>query len=240
MKVILSVCVLLLLVSASGRGQSTAASRSATPNFDAEIALAKQAVEAHGGSKLREMRSLLVRGSVDVSTAASPQVIPATFLNIYAGSKYVFELNNPLQPFKQVYDGEQTSSSMRGFNLPPMNRLGFPLLQHLGEQGFIITSIPADKKKKKGFRMTSPEGFYTDFYLDEKTNQVKGFDSSFEVRGRSFTTSAEIEKYRLVDGVLVPERFVQRFDTDQLTIYANFKAKDIQVNAPVDEAIFKM
>ena len=45
--------------------------------------------------------------------------------------------------------------------------------QRVGDPGFVITSLPEDKKKKRGFRITSPEGYATDFYLDEKTNQVK-------------------------------------------------------------------
>ena len=213
----------------------------AAPSFDAEVALAKLAIEAHGGSKLRGMKTLIIRGTVDVSSAASPQIIPASFVNVFAGSRYVFELNNPLQPIKQVFDGEQTSSTIRGgMQLPPLNRLGFPLLPHLGEQGFVVTALPEGKKKRKGFRMTSPEGYYTDFFLDEKSNQIKGYDSSYEVAGRKITTSVEIDKYRTVDGVLVPERYVQRFDTEQITFYADFKAKEILINAPVEDAVFKL
>ena len=43
---------------------------------------------------------------------------------------------------------------------------------------------------------------------------------------------------RVVEGVLVPERYVQRFDTEQVTIYANFKAKEIQVNTPIADDVF--
>jgi hypothetical protein len=37
---------------------------------------------------------------------------------------------------------------------------------------------------------------------------------------------------------LIPEKFSQRFDLGQLTAYADFKAKDIQVNIEVQNAIF--
>jgi hypothetical protein len=86
--------------------------------------------------------------------------------------------------------------------------------------------------------MTSPEGYYTDFYLDEKTNQIKGYDSSYDINGRVVTTSVEVDKMRVVEGVLVPERYVQRFDTEQVTVYANFKAKEILVNTEVAEEVF--
>lgn len=209
------------------------------PKFDAEIALAKLALNAHGGEKLRAMKSLIVRGSVDVTTSAFNQAIPATFVVIFAKEKYRFEILNPFQPIKQVFDGVNTSTTIRGgMTLPPINRLGLPVLPMIGETGFIITPLPSDKKKKTGFRMTSPEGYYTDFYLDEKTNQIKGYDSSYDINGRKVTTSVEVDKMRVVEGVLVPERYVQRFDTEQVTVYANFKAKEILVNTEIADDVF--
>ncbi|MEO7675113.1 MAG: hypothetical protein ABIU09_13655, partial [Pyrinomonadaceae bacterium] len=205
------------------------------------VELAKLALAAHGGDKLKAMKTLVVKGSVDVTTSAIGQVIPASFVTIFAGEKYRIEIANPFQPLKQVFDGTQTTSTIRGgFTLPPLNRLGFPLLPRLGEQGFVITGLPDGKKKKTGFRMTSPEGFYTDFYLDDKTNQIKGYDSTYEIAGRSVTTSVEIDKCRVVDGIAVPEKYSQRFDTEQMTIYANFKAKEIFVNSEVKDSIFSL
>lgn len=209
------------------------------PKYDAEIALAKLALEAHGGEKLKKMKSLVVRGSVDITTSAFNQAIPATFVMVLAGEKYRLELMNPFQPIKQVFDGVNTSTTVQGgMTLPPINRLGLPVLPMIGVPGFIITPLPEGKKKKKGFRMTSPEGLYTDFYLDEKTNQIKGYDSSYDINGRMVTTSVEVDKMRLVDGVLVPERYAQRFDTEQVTIYADFKVKEVLVNSELADDVF--
>ena len=211
-----------------------------TPNYAAEIALAKAAVEAHGGDRLRTMKTLIMRGSVDVTTSAFNQAIPATFVVILAKEKYRFEIANPFQPIKQVYDGVNVSTTIRGgMTLPPITRLGFPLLPMVGQPGFVITPLPEAKKKKKGFRMTSPEGYFTDFYLDEKTNQIKGYDSSYDINGRMVTTSVEVDKMRVIDGVTVPEKYVQRFDTEQITIYADFKTKEILVNTQVADDVFK-
>lgn len=239
--------VLILFYSASATlGQTTSSSRSTTTemsakNFTVETELAKSTLAAHGGDKLKAMRTLVIRGSVDVTTSAINQAIPATFITIFSGEKYRIEIANPFQPLKQVFDGTQTSTTIRGgFTLPPINRLGFPLLPHLGEQGFIITSLPESKKKKKGFRMTAPEGFYTDFYIDEKTNRIKGYDSTYELGGRKVTTSVEIDSYKVVDGITVPEKYAQRFDTEQITIYANFRAKEILVNSEVKDIIFSL
>jgi len=218
-------------------GQTSAAT---PPKYDAEIALAKLALAAHGGDKLKNMKSLVLRGSVDVTTSAINQAIPATFVMVLAGEKYRLELMNPFQPIKQVFDGVNTTTTIQsGWTLPPINRIGLPLLQMIGESGFVITPLPAEKKNKNGFRMTSPQGFYTDFYLDEKTNRIKGYDAGgFEIRGRKVTTSVEIDKMRLVDGVVAPERYAQRFEMEQVVVYADFKVKEILVNSELDADVF--
>jgi hypothetical protein len=244
MKTPVVVAIFILSLGVSGQGPktgSTAASApSAVANFAAEKALANQVLEAHGGSKLKAMRTLVIKGTVDLTTSAITQAIPATFVTIFAGDKYRIELANPFQPFKQVYDGVSTVSSIQGgLTLPPINRLGFPVLPKIGDPSFYITSLPENKRKKKGFRITSPEGYFTDFYLDERTNQVKGYDSSYTISGRIVTTSVEIDKYQIVEGILVPERYVQRFDTEQMPIYATFRAKEIQINTPVADDVFK-
>jgi hypothetical protein len=129
---------------------------------------------------------------------------------------------------------------MAGISLPPMNRLGLPLLTKLDDTGFVVSGLPEKLKKKKGFRITSPEGYYTDFIVDEKTLQVKEYESSYEVNGRTVTTSVAVSKYRDVEGVLLNERFSQRLDMGQFTSYADFKAKEILVNSEVRDDVFVM
>lgn len=201
--------------------------------------LAKLAIEAHGGEKLRKLKTLSVIGAVDVTASSMPQPIPATFVTIFAGDKYRVEINNPFQPLKQAFNGAETITSLsNGFLLPPFNRVGFPVLQRIGDQGFIVTALPDNKKNKKGFRVTTPEGYKTDFYLDEKTNQVKSYDSEFTMNGRSMKTVAEIDRIKLVDGVSIPEKYVQRFELGNITAFANFNAKQILVNTEVANDVF--
>lgn len=197
--------------------------------------IAKATLAAHGGDKLKNMKSLVVRGTVDI-TGAFSQVIPATFMMVIAGDRYVFELNNPFQPLKQIYDGKQKYSS--GYELPPMTSLGFPLLPKIGQTGYAISGLPENKKKKKGFRVTTADGFYTDFIVDEKTSQIKVFESSYQVNENIVTTSVEIDECQLVEGVLVPKKYSQRFDLGQATFYTNFKTKDILVNSQVADDVF--
>ena len=203
----------------------------------APIDLAKIALIAHGGDKFKNMKTLIVRGTADVSGSPST-TFPATFAMIYAGDKYRLEINNPITPFKQTYDGQNTISSVPGFSLPPINRLGLPLLAKIEEKDFVVSALPEAKKKKAGFRITSPEGYYTDFYIDEKSGQVKSYEASYEFNGRTITTAVEIDKIRDVEGVKVPERYAQRFEAAGLTIYSNFKAKEILVNTMVDDDVF--
>ncbi|HLM61374.1 MAG TPA: hypothetical protein VK308_11260, partial [Pyrinomonadaceae bacterium] len=62
----------------------------------------------------------------------------------------------------------------------------------------------------------------------------------YEVNGRTITTAVEIDKVRDVEGVKVPERYAQRFETGNLTIYSDFKAKEILVNTPIADDVFVM
>lgn len=203
--------------------------------------LANATLKAHGGDSLKKVKSLMIIGSVDVTPSTFPQKIPANFVMIFTGDKYRFELNNPFQPIKQIFDGNQTLSTVQnGFELPPVNRLGFPIIQKIGDKDFIISGLADDKEFKKGFRITSPEGYYTDFYIDKKTGQIKSFNSSYVINGNNVTTSAEIDKMRVVDGITIPEKYAQRFDLGQMTVYAEFKAKEIIVNKEIADEIFTL
>ena len=218
----------------------TAAAPAITIKADATpLELAKIALQAHGGDKFKNMKTLVMRGTADVSGSPT-QTVAATFVFVSSGEKYRIEIPNPFQPLKQVYDGEQTVSSINGFYFPPLNRIGLALLTKIGEKDFVVSALPEKSKSKNAFRITSPEGFYTDFYLNEKTGQVKSYKSSFDVGGRLVTTAVEIDKVKNVDNVIVPEQYSQRFELTNLSIYVSFKAKEILVNSPIADDVFVM
>ena len=201
--------------------------------------MATAVLAAHGGDKLKQLKSLTLSGSVDVN--AFNQAVPATFAMVFVGEKYRIDLNNPFQPIKQIYDGTQTlTNSQSAFKLPPLDRVGFYVIGRIGDATFPITALPETAKGKTGFRITAPDGNYTDFYVDAKTKQVKGYESAFEFNGMPGTTSVEIDKYRTIETVIIPEKFAQRFDLGQITIYCNFKAKEIAVNSTISPDIFVM
>lgn len=235
--VLLMALMALTAVSQDGVGVKSAAT--AKPAESSPADLAKATLAAHGGDKLKQMKTLVMRGSVDLTVTG--QTVPAAFSMVFSGEKYFFEVVSPFQQLKQVFDGRSTYSSLQGFALPPMNSLGFPLLPKIGDAGYVVSALGEKSKKRYGFRVTTPEGFYTDFYTNEKTNQLKGYDSSFETGGAQLvTTSVEIDEFQTVEGILVPKKYSQRFDLGTITAYTNFKAKEILINSPIADQVFAM
>lgn len=235
-----SIVALLLIVCVSISAQPAVNAKDPKPgaaNLEAE-SLAKAAFEAHGGDKLKKLKTLVIRGSVNVTSSAFPQAIAGGFSTVISGVKYILDIQTPFQSLKQVFDGEYTKSSLPGITLPPVTSLGFPMLPHLGENGYAVTPLSDAKKKGKGFRITAPDGFFSDFLIDENTKLIKAYESSYEFNGRTFTTSVEVDKNSIVDGLTIPERYSQRFDLGGLTAYSSFKAKEILVNSPIDDAVF--
>ena len=228
---------ILFLMTAmfTASGQSEKMTKGTKSLIDAGAA-AKAAFDAHGGVKLKSIKSLVIKGGVDVTVQT--QSLPGAFSTVISGDKYILDIQTTFQSIKQTFDGTNTVSSLNGITLPPVTTLGFPLLPKFGDSGYIVSAVPAGKRKEKGFRLTAPDGFYTDFYLDEKTGLISSYESAYEMNGRTFTTSIAVGKYRVVDGITVPERYSQRFDLGPITAYANFKAKDILINSKIDEAVF--
>jgi hypothetical protein len=233
-----AVVALMIVFAVAGISQKTGAKDPSptTGEKDAALALAKTALAAHGGDKFRQMKSIVMKGSVDLNV--SNQVLPGAFSIAMSGDKYYFEINSVVQSIKQICDGQQTYSSINGFMVPPPTSVGFAVLARVGDAGYSITPYGDEKKKRRGFRITAPDGFYTDFFVDDKTGQVKGYESAFEVGQRLITTSAEFEQFETVDGVTVPKKYSQRFDLGNLTAYANFNTKDVKVNPPMDDTAF--
>jgi hypothetical protein len=225
----------LLTAMFTASGQSEEMTRGTKPLIDAGAA-AKAAFDAHGGAKLKSIKTLVIKGGVDVTVQT--QSLPGGFSTVISGDKYILDIQTTFQSIKQTFDGTNTVSTLNGITLPPVTTLGFPLLPKFGDNGYVVSPVPVGKRKEKGFRLTAPDGFYTDFYLDEKTGLISSYESAYEMNGRTFTTSIAVDKYRVVDGITIPEKYSQRFDLGPITAYANFKAKDILINSKIDDAVF--
>ncbi len=197
------------------------------------IELARAAYLAHGGERFRNLKNMVLRGSVDLYAPNSTQALVGQFAVVQAGDKFRMEIQSPAFTMRTIYDGERTYSSMPQFQLPPINKYGYNLLLHIGEPGYTISALP--DKKKIGFRVTTQEGSTTDFYLDPKTGRIQRFTIPL---GDGISYSVEHKTLKEMDGVLVPVSFVQKFETPQGIFYAESKVKTALLNQTLDDDVF--
>ena len=196
--------------------------------------LAHAAFLAQGGEKFRSVQNMILRGSVQLYPPNSVQSIPGGFSLITAGDKLRMEIDaRPAITFKQIYNGEQTYSSMPNVAVPPLTKFGFGALARFDQPGYQISAI-ADKKKQRGFRIVDPDGFTTDFYLDSKTGRVM----SFLIYYNGLTLGTENSKFKEVDGVLVPLSFSQKFEMTMGAFFAEFNVKEVKLNQQLAEDAF--
>ena len=200
------------------------------------VDLAKAAVAAFGGDKFRTMKNVVLRGSVDLYGPASTQSVPGGFVIVTAGDKFRMEVDaRPLFSFKQIFDGQQSYSSLPGAQMAPVSKFGIVVLNKFDQAGYTVTALP-DKKKQRGFRIADGEGNATDFYLDPATGRVMSYTFSFN--GYNFGT--ENKKFKEIDGVLIPSSFTQRIEMPQGAAFAEFSAKDIKLNQPMGDDVFAL
>jgi hypothetical protein len=204
---------------------------SSTPND-----LARAALAAQGGDKYRNVKSLVLRGSVDLYAPNSTQSIPGGFIIVLAGDKVRMEIDaRPAVSFKTIYDGQRSYSSLPGVDFPPASKFGLPLLGKFDQPGYVVAAIP-DEKKLRGFSIADAEGNITNFYVDPTTGRVVKFLIPYN--GYKFGT--ENKKLKDVDGVMVPFEFTQRLEMPQGAFFAEFKVKDAKLNQPIGDDVFAM
>jgi hypothetical protein len=198
--------------------------------------LAKAALTAQGGDKFKSMKSLVLRGSVDLYAPNSTQSIPGGFMIVTAGEKVRVEIDaRPAVSFKQIFDGQQSYSSLPGVEMAPFNRIGLSLLSRYDQPGITVTAIP-DKKKQRGFRIADADGYTTDFYIDPATGRVMSF--IVPLQGQTF--GVENKKFKEVDGVLVPSSFTWRMEMPQGAFFADYNVKDMKLNNAIGDDVFQI
>ena len=198
--------------------------------------LARIALAAQGGDKFKTLKSMVLRGSVDLYAPNSTQSIPGGFIWVVAGEKLRLEVDaRPAVSFKQIYDGQRAYSSLPGVDLPPASKFGLPLLAKFDQAGYVVTALP-DKKKQRAFRITDAEGNSTDYYIDASTGRVM----SFIIPYGGYTFGTENKNFKEVDGVLVPTEFTQRLEMPQGAFFAEYKVKDIKLNNPLGDDVFEI
>jgi hypothetical protein len=198
------------------------------------LELAKAAFTAQGGEKFRNVQNMMLRGSVSLYPPNSPQSIPGAFSIITANDKLRMEIDaRPIIVFKQIYDGQQSYSSMPNVEVPPLSKFGLPVLSKYDQPGYKVSSL-ANKKKLRGFRIADPDGFTTDFYIDPANGRVMEFFLTYN--GLTFGTANN--KFKEVDGVLIPFSFSQRFEMPQGPFFAEYTVKEVKLNQALGEDAF--
>ena len=198
------------------------------------LELAKAAFTAQGGEKFRNVQNMMLRGSVSLYPPNSPQSVPGAFSIVTANDKLRMEIDaRPIIVFKQIYDGQQSYSSMPGVEVPPLSKFGLSVLSKFDQAGYKVTAI-ANKKKLRGFRIADPEGYTTDFYIDPTNGRVMEFFLTYG----GFTFGTANSKFKEVDGVLIPFSFSQRFEMPQGPFFAEYSVKEVKLNQTLGEDAF--
>ena len=199
------------------------------------IELAKAAFIAQGGEKFRSVQNMILRGSVSLYPPNSPQSIPGAFSIVTANDKLRMEIDaRPIIVFKQIFDGQQSYSSMPGVEVPPLSKFGLSVLSKFDQAGYKVSTIPNNKKKLRGFRIADPEGYTTDFYIDATNGRVMEFFLTYN----GFTFGTANSKFKEVDGVLIPFSFSQRFEMPQGPFFAEYSVKEVKLNQTLGDDAF--
>jgi hypothetical protein len=249
MKYVLTLVVLLLVFPVSALAQTTDAAKSngnasaavstipaapAITDKSSPTELAAAALAAQGGEKFKTLKSMWVMGDANLYAPNSSQSIPGKFSIVTVGDKIRIDINaQPIFTFKQIYDGQQSYSSMPGVSMPPASKFGLLVLTKFNQPGYTVSALPNDKKLR-GFRIVDGEGNTTDFFIDPATGRVMKYLTPYN--GYLFGT--ENSKFKEVDGVLVPINFTQRLEMPQGAFFAEYKVKDVKLNTPIGNDVF--
>lgn len=211
----------------------------APPPITAEstpIELARAALAAQGGDKFKNLKSMMLYGSANLYPPNSSQSIPGKFVIVNVGDKMRIDIDaSPAFKFKQVYDGQQSYSSIPGVSMPPASKFGLPVLPKYDQPGYTVSAL-ANDKKLRGFRIVDSEGNTTDFYIDPATARVIKYLTPYN--GLMFGT--ENSKFAEFEGVLVPMSFSQRLEMPQGAFFAEYKVKEVKLNQPIGDDVFMM
>jgi hypothetical protein len=198
--------------------------------------LAAAALAAQGGDKFKNLKSMMLYGSANLYAPNSSQSLPGKFVLVTAGEKVRIDIDaSPVFKFKQVYDGQQSYSSIPNVSMPPASKFGLPVLAKYDQPGFTVSALPNDKKLR-GFRIVDSEGNTTDFFIDPATSRVIKYLTPYN----GYTFGTENSKFSEVEGVLIPVSFTQRLEMPQGAFFAEYKVKDIKLNQPIADDVFVM
>ncbi len=198
------------------------------------VELARAALAAQGGDNFKKLKSMMMYGSANLYAPNQSQSLPGKFVMVTAGDKVRIDIDaSPMFKFKQVYDGQQSYSSMPGITMPPASKFGLPVLAKFDQPGYTVSALPNDKKLR-GFRIVDSEGNTTDYFIDPVSARVIKYLTPYN----GYTFGTENSKFAEVDGVLVPMSFSQRLESPQGAFFAEYKVKEVKLNQPIGDDVF--
>jgi hypothetical protein len=242
------VFLILFCAAALAQGPDAAKSNASTPTpatntiaaapaitaNSTPLELARAALAAQGGDKFKNLKSMMLTGTADLFAPNSAQSVPGKFAMVTTGDKVRIDIDaSPMFKFKQVFDGQQSYSSIPGITMPPASRFGLPVLGKFDQPGYTVSALP-DKKKLRGFRIVDSEGNTTDFFMDPGTARVMQYLTPYN----GYVFGTENSKFKEVEGVLIPFNFSQRLEMQQGAFFAEYKVKEVKLNQPIGDDVF--
>jgi len=197
------------------------------------VELARAAYAVQGGEKFRDLKTLILTGTVDVYVPNSTQATQSNFVFINARERLWKEVRSPINFVRQIYDGERSYFSLRGLSVPPPGKFGMFVLTKYDQPGYTVAALP-DKDKLRGFRIADAAGNTTDFYIDPATARVVRHVVDYN----KLNYGTEYKKWKVMDGLLVPEQFTEGIETPQGTFYGEYSVKEVKINQPVNDDVF--
>lgn len=197
--------------------------------------LARAAFMAQGGEKARNLKSMVLTGSVELYAPNSLQSVPGKFVIVTAGERSRTELQSPVFNYRQISDGTKTYTSVAQMEMPPPNKFGISVLMKFDQPGYTVSALP-DDKKLRAFRITDADGHTTDFFVEPATGRVM----SYVIPYNGLTFGVEHKSFKEIDGVLVPYTFTQRLEMRQGAAFADFKVKDVKLNQELADDVFEI
>lgn len=249
-KVTLSLLLLALLTATafaqtSTTGPAPAASTNAASNASAApaapvitanstpVELARAALAAQGGDKFKNVKNIWIQGDVNLYAPNSSFPQPGKFSLVTAGAKMRLDVDSPAFKFKQIFDGQQSYSSMPGVQTPPADKFGLFVLTKYDQPGYTVSAL-ANEKKLRAFRIVDPDGNTTDFFIDPVNARVIKYVSPY----MGYTFGTENSKFKEIEGVLIPFSFTQRLEMSMGAFFAEYKVKDAKINQPLNDDVF--
>jgi predicted Zn-dependent peptidase len=205
--------------------------------------LLSKAQAALGGKAFLEQKTQIAKGTGSMTPPGAPEPMPIPSVITYRvlPAKERTEIQLPMGTMVQVFDGTNGWMSLgaQSQDTTPQAKeekaFGLDVLRRAGGEGYTarpLADATVAGKAAQGLEVADPQGHATQFFLDPQT----GLLMKLAYTSNGQTSEALYSDFREVNGVKIPFK-TQISRNGQPVIEIVYT--DVQVNAPVDEALFK-